>query len=125
MKKTIISRAIKEAKSSDVVRGKVGAVLFTDQGHILTSSHNVILLGGLPKKTFTIHAEQYLLSKAFRLKAIERFKKLNVLVLRYKPGTKKLANAKPCKNCRFLLKKAGVRVFYTDDLGQIQEMNHE
>jgi cytidine deaminase len=128
VKLSIINRAIKEAKNSDVVRGKVGAVLFTNSGHIITSAHNTVFLGKMSKKIFTIHAERFLLIKALKLKARERFgknDKLNVFVLRYKVGDDTIANAKPCGICQSYLKIAGVRVFYTNDKGNIEKLEKQ
>jgi len=126
VKLAIINRAVEEAKKSDVVRGKVGAVLFSNSGRIIVSSHNVIFLGQMAKKIFTIHAEKFLLAKAFRIKAIQRFgrnERLNVFVLRYRVGLDTLGSAKPCGLCTALLKAAGVNVYYTNSQGNIEKLN--
>ena len=123
IKLTILQRAIKEAKASTIVRAKVGAVLFTSTGYIIVSAHNTILYG--IKKKWTIHAEEFVLAKALRLKALKRFGKLHLLVVRYKPATDVLANAKPCEKCQELLRKAQIKVFHTDSSGNIMEMKCE
>ena len=125
IKKSVIDKALKIAKTSQVERGKVGAVLFTDSGHILAAAPNAVVLGYIKDNRFTIHAEEFLLAKSFRLKAVARFgrKNLNIIVVRYKPLVKGLANACPCEKCNKLLDLAGIKVYYSDDEGEIQELN--
>jgi len=120
---SIVKRAWKEAQKSNVVRGRVGAVLFTNSGNMITSAHNSIMMGH--GKNFTVHAERYLLAKIARMKIFKRFsgEKLNILVLRYKISSKYAALAKPCDECQFYLKEANVRIFYSDEKGFIQELN--
>jgi len=120
VKLSVIQKAIQEAKKSDVVRGKVGAVLFTPSGNIIASAHNVILFGY--SKVWTRHAERFLLDKAYKLNAYKRFGKLCMLVVRYRPGTDTLANAKPCPECHNHLAPTGIRVFYTNKNGNIEEL---
>ena len=117
----IIRRACKEAKKSDVARGRIGAVVFTNSGNIVTSAHNAVCMGD--KKKFTIHAERYLLAKVARMKIVERFgsAKLNILVVRYKPSIEYAANAKPCEECQFYLKEANIRTYYSDENANIVE----
>lgn len=74
---------------------------------------------------FTVHAEEALIAKAMKLKALQRFgcSKLNVLVVRWKPSIEALGNARPCSKCRHLLKMAGLnRVYYSDENGVIQRL---
>ena len=119
--KAVVNRACKEAKKSNVSRGRIGAVVFTNSGHIVTSAHNSIFLGHGRK--FTIHAERHLLAKITKMKIAERFgtSKLNILIVRYKPSTKYAANARPCEECRFYLKEAGIKTYYSDDNANIVE----
>ena len=119
----IINRVCKEAKKSSVKRGKVGAVLFTDKGRIITSAHNTNFWGD--EEIFTIHAEKFLLAKAARMKVFERFgcAKLNILVVRYKKSSEYMANAKPCPECQILLRVAGIKVFYSDEEGFIENLD--
>jgi cytidine deaminase len=121
--KNIISRAKKLAQTSLVCRGKHGALLCTSNHHVITSACNVSWWGHGTKK-LTIHAEEMLISKGFKLKALDRFgdKKLYVLVVRYRPGDGKLGSSKPCQKCQKLLEKAGVKVFYSDEVGEIKEL---
>jgi len=122
--KNIIKRAIQEASKSDVLRGKVGAVLFTDSGHIITSSHNSSFLGS--SRFRTIHAEEALLNKSFKIKAIERYgKNLNILVIRYKLGPQTLAMAKPCINCQRVLDKTGFNIYYSNINKEIVKLNRK
>jgi len=120
IKQSVINEAIKVAQGSNVLRAKIGAVLFTNNGNIITKACNSSFYG-LEKK-YTIHAEQYLLAKAFRLKALARFGKLNILVVRYKKSIKGLSNAKPCEKCEFYLRETGLNVYYTNDRGDICKM---
>ena len=122
--KNILDIAIDVAKKSDVTRGKVGAVCFTNTKNVIAFAHNKIVYGKTHKRIFTVHAEVSLLAKLVRLRASSRFglKNLNILVVRYKPETDGLAIAKPCANCQHYLKLAGVRVFYTDANGDIMPL---
>jgi cytidine deaminase len=123
IKLSIFQRALKEAKASNVARGKVGAVIFTSSGHIITSAHNVTFFG--KKNIFTIHAEEFAIAKAFKLKAKERFGKLFLFVLRYKAASDTIANAKPCDRCRALITKHGANLptFYTNEKGLICKLS--
>ena len=49
--KQVIDKAIKTAKASNVIRGKVGATIFTNSGHIITSAHNAVMLGKIEEDT--------------------------------------------------------------------------
>ena len=120
--KQVIDKAIKTAKASNVIRGKVGATIFTNSGHIITSAHNAVMLGKIEEEIFTIHAEEHATLKALKMKAVERFGKLNILIVRWKPSSDILANAKPCRKCQYYLKKAGFRVFYTNEFGNIERL---
>lgn len=122
IQQSVINRATKTAQNSNVLRAKIGAVLFANNGNIITQACNSAFYGLDKKKIFTIHAERYLLAKAFKIKALNRFSKLNVLVVRYKRSTNGLCNAKPCNECEFYLKEAGLPVYYTDNNGIICKM---
>ena len=120
----IINKAIRVAKDSDIYRGKVGAVIFTNSGHVLTCACNCRIWGREEtrgaRKILTIHAERFALAKAFKIKAIERYGRnnVNMLVVRVLM-TGALANAKPCAECQFYLDQAGIRVWYSDINGKI------
>jgi hypothetical protein len=122
IKNSIVNKVIKVAQKSDVVRGKIGAILFNNSGNILASSCNKTLFGG--KENFTIHAEEALLSKILRLKIIPRFREnnLNILVVRWKPSINGLGNAKPCVRCQYLLKKLGIPIYYSAKNGQVEKL---
>ena len=121
IKNGIIQKAMRVSRDSPVLRGKVGAVLFTDTGHIIASAYNTTWFGLLDNGIRTIHAEKFLLDKAFRLKAFERFGRLNILVVRTRSDGS-LANATPCKVCRSYLKSVNARIYYTDKLGTIRKL---
>jgi len=112
----VIQEATSIAKTSNVIRGKIGAVLFKDNGHIIVKSSNSVLLGN---KDHTIHAEQFLLLKALKIKAFSRFDNLNVLVVRWKKEDGSLGNAKPCIKCRKSLSSKALNVYYSNVDGDI------
>ena len=112
----IIDRAIKSAKCSDVIRGKIGAVLFNSNYHIICYAHNSTFWGS--NRFRTIHAEEALLNKAYKIKAFERYgNRLNMLVVRWRKSNT-LSLAKPCINCAKILHK-NLRIYYSDDKGKI------
>ena len=113
----LVSAAIKAARASDVIRGKIGAILFTNSGYIVARASNVIYFGSAEKRS--LHAEQFLLYKADRINAFNRYKHLNVLVVRWKKENNSLGNAKPCSMCSYLLGKYNVNVFYSNKKGII------
>jgi deoxycytidylate deaminase len=120
MNSFIIKKAYTIAQNSEMKRAKVGAILFTNSRHIITFANNVYYDGNNNKRS--IHAEEYVLIKAIKLCATTRFinKGLNLLVVRYKKSTDKLAMAKPCKNCAKLLQKfPKIKVYYSDEKGEI------
>jgi cytidine deaminase len=118
IKPFILQQALATAKNSIMQRGKTGAVLFTDSGNIITSANNVYYDGWGEKRS--IHAEEYLLSKAIKLHAISRFRKLNLLVVRHKTSNDKFAMARPCVKCAKLLARfPEIKVFYSNEQGEI------
>jgi len=120
MKSFILQKALATAKNSEMQRGKVGAVLFTDSGYIITFANNVYYDGDDNKRS--VHAEEYVLSKAIKLRAIPRFinRGLNLLVIRYKISNDKLAMARPCDKCAKLLQRfPEIKVYYSNERGEI------
>lgn len=120
MKPFILQKALSTAKNSEMQRGKVGAVLFTNSGHVITFANNVYYDGDDNKRS--IHAEEFVLSKAIKLRAITRFgdKGLNLLVVRYKSSNDKLVMAKPCSKCAKLLQRfPEIKVYYSNEKGEI------
>lgn len=116
--KHIIKKAISTAYRSTVIRGSHGAVCFLNNGAILTSAHNTTFLGS--ERIKTIHAEEAILNKLFKIKAVERYgKDLNILVLRYCKGTKRIANSKPCPSCTKSLLKTPFNIYYSNENGEI------
>jgi len=120
----IINKAIGEALKSNVKRAKIGAVLFTHRGRILSSAHNSTLYGYGDK--WTIHAEIFLLAKMNNLKILSRHNtnKLNILVLRVKHD-KSLSMAKPCDVCQKALNPLDITVYYSDYKGDIKELSYD
>lgn len=119
IKLSVLEKAIKEAKSSAVVRGKVGCVAFMDNGRIIASASNAVFYGHEGK--WTVHAEAFVFSKLLKLRALQRFRKINMLVVRYKPSLDCLAIARPCPQCADLLRNTGIKVFHTNTDGNIVE----
>lgn len=120
MKSFVIQKALATAKNSEMQRGKVGAVLFTNSGQVITFANNVYYDGDENKRS--VHAEEYVLAKAIKLRAISRFinKGLNLLVVRYKISNDKLAMAKPCVKCAKLLQRfPEIKVYYSNECGEI------
>jgi len=120
MKSFTLQKALATAKNSEMQRGKVGAVLFTDSGYIITFANNVYYDGDDNKRS--VHAEEYVLSKAIKLRAIPRFinRGLNLLVIRYKISNDKLAMARPCDKCAKLLQRfPEIKVYYSNERGEI------
>ena len=117
----IILKAIKIAKKSNCLRSRMAAIVFTNNGRILTHSDNKHFFGH--KKKFTIHAEEGVLAKIIKMGIHLRFKikDLNILVVRWKPSTDALSNAKPCPKCAILLKRIGIRTFHSDENGDIKK----
>lgn len=118
LKPAIIARAIEAAQNSDVKRAKIGAVAFVDSGHILAVAHNKKVLGA--KKRWTLHAEECLIDKIKKLKAVSRFKNVNILVLRMTATG--ISIAKPCTKCREFLQQMPVCVYYTDLSGVVKRL---
>jgi len=114
----VINRAIKEAKLSDVWRGKVGAVLFTNDCNIVLSSHNVTIDGN---EKYTIHAEENIIFKAMKQKLFDRLpnEKIYLLVLRWRKKDDTIAMSKPCERCQYWINKYKLKVYYSDDNGNI------
>jgi cytidine deaminase len=118
IKSDILNKALKSAKSSNVIQGKIGAVLFTDGGYIITSACNVKYYGDKDKNT--IHAEEYIIHKALKLNAFRRFKTFNLLIVRFKPSTKAFANARPCEKCALLLNRfPEIKIYHSNERGEI------
>lgn len=115
----IIRKAAEVSHKSNVVRGRVGAVLFTKNGHIVASACNRRYDG---HKSLTIHAEAAVIAKAVKLRARQRMDQLFVLVVRTKRESTAICMAKPCPVCDKLLEKAGFITFYSDYEGKIQQL---
>lgn len=117
----ILQKAIDTAKQSDVKRAKIGAVLFTSNGHVVSFANNRRFNSVNHPSKWTIHAEEYLIAKATKIKASQRFGKLCILVARWskKHG---ISMAKPCYRCQELLRETDWQVFYTDKHGEIREL---
>jgi len=124
----LIKEAIDISQKSDIVRAKIGAVLYNNNGSIIASAYNQRIYASVDKKRFSLHAEESLILKILKLKVIPRIRKnsLNILVVRWKPSSSTLmGNAKPCDRCKYLLDKIGIRVYYSNERGEIVRYNGE
>jgi tRNA(Arg) A34 adenosine deaminase TadA len=119
IKWNVLKKAVDCAKKSSVIRGKVGAVIFTRSVNIIASAHNTIFYG--QKNKWTIHAEEMAVRKILNFRSKDELGKLYILVVRYKVGSDTLGISRPCPRCAALLKWAGIKAFFTDENGNIQE----
>jgi cytidine deaminase len=121
MNKNILDTVTLLAKSSTVKRGKVGAILYRENGTILCKGTNTNIFGMGEKRS--IHAEAYVIKKAEKLKLFNRFPKevFNLLVVRWSPLRNGLGNSMPCINCQKLLSKySNIEVSYSNCNGEIK-----
>ena len=125
----IIQKAMEVALTSNVRRGKVSAIIFTRRGNIEVFTSNCAVLGKVVegkdkhRSIFTIHAEAYALAKAIRSGTFRRNKMsdLFLLIVRVKPSTMKLSNARPCEKCQVLVQESGIKTYYSDIDGNIKK----
>lgn len=112
-----ISRLAKKASKSNVKKHKLVAFGFTKTGTQVAFGVNQ--KGSGRSSLFSIHAEEALVKKLYRLKAKERLGPISVLVLR----TTKLgrpALSKPCDRCEVILKSYGIKkIGYTTNNGDV------
>lgn len=113
--KNIINKAIEVAKTSNVKRGKVAAIIYTSRGEILAFSANTRFYRKDGTKKHTIHAEEMVLAKAYKMCLNRRYTNLRMFVLRWQNKEQKICLAKPCELCQELLKQWDYPVYYTTD----------
>lgn len=110
----------KIAKDCTVRQHQLIAIAFTKTGRIISRETN--RLGSGDVSNWSLHAEEFLANKLFKINAVQRNGDIYVLVARL-GRSKGWTNAKPCDGCRWKLKISGVSaVFYTDDNGRIEKM---
>ena len=119
--KAILESVRTIAVHSAVRRAKTAAILFTKRGRVITYAPNVHFYGKEHKNKWTIHAEEFLIAKTLKLRALNRFSDLNILVVRVN-AKDEFVMAKPCKRCQTLLRATGLPVFYTTQLGTIKRI---
>jgi len=104
----------------NVLSHKLIAIAFTNNGHIITFATNMSIRGRIDH-TFTIHAEDNLIGKLVRVKARERFGKINVIIAR--KGQKGWLIAKPCSQCQEKLNNYGIsEIYYTTNNSIIKRL---
>jgi len=108
---------IKVAKNSNVRRGKLCAMAFSDQGELIAFAHNRKTTVNLPRRVWTEHAEIALINKLKRIRAFFRYDNITILVLRI--NSMSMTMAKPCQRCQKILDQYPVTILYSDWNGQI------
>ncbi len=105
---------------ANVKRAKICAIAITPSGRVVAVANNRRTDGD--KNRWTEHAEECLIKKIKRTKAIDRFGKLIIIVMRI--NSRGIVMAKPCNKCRSLLAKLGdkITVYYTDNNGRINKL---
>lgn len=104
-------------KDCDIQRHRICAIAFTPNGRIICVETNRLGCGDV--SDFSWHAEEFLIRKLMRIKARERFGKINILVARL--GRQKgWTMARPCDGCARKLMRYVDRVYYVDENGKIQ-----
>lgn len=101
---------------------KLACVVFNHKGHIYTCDTNRQIHSDDDSDKWTFHAEEFVIKKLRRIKARERFRKLYILVARWRSHAG-WGLAKPCGDCERILRIYGVDgVFYTNDEGDIRRL---
>jgi hypothetical protein len=115
-----INQFKKKLSSCNVRRAKIIAIALSRNENIISFATNQVLRG--VKGKFTLHAEENLVRKLRNIKAIERFGKIDILVLRW-CKTKKWTSARPCSRCMDIINRYGIKnIFFTDEVGCIQQV---
>lgn len=104
-------------RSCTVENGRLCAFAFTSSGHIIALETNRRSTTG-EITNWSIHSEEFLIKKLYKLRARERYGKIDILVARWdKHGGWRLA--KPCPKCESMMKDYGIRkISYTNELGE-------
>lgn len=101
-------------RNCDIAIHRMGAVLFTRNGHVLGYSCN--RRGNGYVSEFSYHCEEMVLNKTEYQRNQRPKEKFYILVVRFlRSGEYGLAA--PCGPCREMCKEAGVGVFYTTASG--------
>jgi len=96
---------------------KLASIALSHSGEVIASATNKRASGVISE--FSEHAEEALVRRLKKLSAIERYKYIDVMVLRMKKNGE-FGLAKPCPGCYRLLTNYGVRnIYYTDSDGKI------
>ena len=104
-------------KDCDIKRHRIAAIAFMPNGRVISIETN--RLGSGDVSDFSWHAEEFLARKLERIKARERFGRINVLVARL--GRQKgWTMAKPCDGCARKLRRVVDIICYTDENGVVQ-----
>ena len=105
----ILDMARAEAKQSDLKRAKISALALDKRmRNIICKAHNAIFMGS--KKKFSIHAEEYLLSKL--RKPIDD----SMIIFIYRATAGGAGCSRPCNKCMKLLIISGIKnICYMDE----------
>lgn len=98
-------------KRCDIKIHRMGAVIFTRNGHIVAMACN--MRGDGYVSEFSFHCEEMVLEKSSYFRKTRPKEDVFILVVRVRGGND-WAMAKPCQGCHQLCKEAGVKgIFYT------------
>ena len=112
----LIEKATALARKSNVKRAKIGAILVTSSGQVIATAYNTRLDGYKPK--FTIHAEEFVLLKANRMKAFDRFQNKELIMVTTRWSKTGKCQSRPCPNCLKEIYRHGIKtIIYTDHSG--------
>jgi cytidine deaminase len=111
-----IKKATQVARASDIVKARMAAIAIARSGEVICTANNRRLQGDYVR--WSMHAEESLIRKLFKLKAFNRYKNITIFVFRI--SAKGISMARPCIRCQQLLSRYNVKVLYTTDEGKIQ-----
>lgn len=113
--------AEKIAVASDIIKARMSAIAISRSGEVICTANNRRLLGNYDR--WSEHAEEGLVRRLNKIKAFDRFRDITIFVFRI--SSLGISMARPCVKCQKLLSKYDVKILFTNERGQIEEMSHE